>query len=61
LIRGLWSTPRSWERWTECYEGRGYRVLVPAWPGMEAGVEDLNRNPSPIAKLDIDLMGCSFF
>jgi pimeloyl-ACP methyl ester carboxylesterase len=29
LIHGLWVTPRSWEKWVEHYEGRGYRVLPP--------------------------------
>jgi pimeloyl-ACP methyl ester carboxylesterase len=33
-IHGLWMTPRSWENWKERYEGRGYTVLAPAWPGI---------------------------
>ena len=53
LIHGLWMTPRSWEKWTQRYEGKGYRVLAPAWPGMEVEVEALNADPSPIAALDI--------
>jgi pimeloyl-ACP methyl ester carboxylesterase len=53
LIHGLWMTPRSWEKWAERYEGRGYKVIAPAWPGMEAEVEALNADPSPIAKLDV--------
>jgi pimeloyl-ACP methyl ester carboxylesterase len=54
LIHGLWLTPRSWERWTDRYESRGYRVLAPAWPGMEAEVGALNADPSPIAGLTVD-------
>jgi pimeloyl-ACP methyl ester carboxylesterase len=54
LIHGLWLTPRSWERWIDRYESRGYRVLAPAWPGMEAEVEALNADPSPIARLTVD-------
>jgi pimeloyl-ACP methyl ester carboxylesterase len=54
LIHGLWMTPRSWERWVERYQARGYKVLAPAWPGMEGEVEALNRDPSPIGKLDIE-------
>ena len=54
LIHGLWMTPRSWERWTERYQGRGYTVLAPAWPGMEGEVEALNADPSPIAGLHIE-------
>ena len=51
LIHGLWTTPRSWEKWVERYEGRGYRVLAPAYPGLEVEVEALRENPSPIEAL----------
>ena len=54
LIHGLWLTPRSWERWIDRYERRGHRVLAPAWPGMEAEVEALNADPSPITRLTVD-------
>jgi len=54
LIHGLWMTPRSWEKWAERYESRGYKVLAPAWPGMEVEVEALNEDPSPIATLDVE-------
>src|SRR3712207_4120036 len=53
LIHGLWVTPRSWERWIERYEGRGYRVLAPAYPGLEVEVEALNEDPSPIEALTV--------
>ena len=53
LIHGLWVTPRSWEKWVEHYEGRGYRVLAPAYPGFEVEVEALNEDPTPIAALTI--------
>jgi pimeloyl-ACP methyl ester carboxylesterase len=53
LIHGLWLTPRSWEAWAARYEERGFEVLAPAWPGMEVEVEELNRDPSPIAALDV--------
>ena len=52
LIHGLWMTPRSWEHWKERYEGRGHRVIAPAWPGMEAEVEALRADPTPLTKLD---------
>lgn len=51
LIHGLWMTPRSWERWIERYESRGYTVLAPSWPGLEGDVEALRRDPSPLAEL----------
>lgn len=51
LIHGFWVTPRSWERWIPYYEAKGYRVLAPAYPGLEVEVEALNRDPSPIERL----------
>ncbi len=53
LIHGLWVTPRSWEKWVEHYEGRGYRVLAPAYPGFEVEVEALNEDPTPIETVTI--------
>jgi pimeloyl-ACP methyl ester carboxylesterase len=51
LIHGLWMTPRSWEHWKERYEGQGYKVLAPAWPGLEVEVEELRADPTPLTKL----------
>jgi pimeloyl-ACP methyl ester carboxylesterase len=53
LVHGLWVTPRSWEKWIEHYENKGYRVLAPAYPGFEVEVEALNEDPSPIEALTI--------
>jgi alpha-beta hydrolase superfamily lysophospholipase len=53
LIHGLWLTPLSWEHWIERYEGLGYRVIAPTWPGMDAGIEDLRRDPSAMAGVGI--------
>src|SRR4029450_101329 len=53
LIHGLWVTPRSWQKWVERYENKGYRVLAPAYPGFEVEVEALNEDPSPIEALTI--------
>jgi pimeloyl-ACP methyl ester carboxylesterase len=49
LIHGLWMTSHSWERWAARYSARGFRVLTPAWPGMEGEVERLREDPAPIA------------
>jgi pimeloyl-ACP methyl ester carboxylesterase len=48
LIHGFWVTPRSWENWIAHYEGKGFRVLAPGYPGFEVEVEALNADPSPI-------------
>lgn len=51
LVHGLYMTPLSWEHWIDRYQREGYRVLAPAWPGMDGDVGDLRRDPSPIANL----------
>jgi pimeloyl-ACP methyl ester carboxylesterase len=53
LIHGLWMTPRSWEHWIDRYESSGYRVLAPAYPGLEVEVEALRADPAPIEALTV--------
>jgi pimeloyl-ACP methyl ester carboxylesterase len=53
LIHGFWVTPRSWEDWIAHYEGRGYRVLAPAYPGFEVEVEALNADVAPIEAVTV--------
>jgi pimeloyl-ACP methyl ester carboxylesterase len=53
LIHGLWMTSRSWQKWVDHYKGRGYRVLAPAYPGLEVEVEALREDPSPIEALTV--------
>jgi pimeloyl-ACP methyl ester carboxylesterase len=49
LIHGLWMTPRSWEKWVPYYEGKGYKVVTPTYPGFELDVEALREDPTAIA------------
>ncbi|MEU4335080.1 alpha/beta hydrolase [Micromonospora lupini] len=51
LIHGFWVTPRSWEHWVTHYQDKGFRVLTPTYPGLEADVEALNADPSPLETL----------
>ena len=53
LIHGLWMTPLSWEHWVDRYTSRGYKVLAPAWPGMDGDIEELRRDPSAVAELGV--------
>jgi pimeloyl-ACP methyl ester carboxylesterase len=53
LVHGFWVTPRSWEHWIAHYEGKGFRVIAPAYPGFEVEVEALNADPSPIEALTV--------
>ncbi|HYJ69852.1 MAG TPA: alpha/beta hydrolase [Nocardioidaceae bacterium] len=54
LIHGLWLTPRCWEHWIGHYADSGFNVLAPAWPGMEAEVEALRKDPSVMEGLSVD-------
>jgi pimeloyl-ACP methyl ester carboxylesterase len=53
LIHGAWVTPRSWDSFRGFYEQRGYRVLTPPWPGVEGEIEEIRRDPSPLAGLGV--------
>jgi pimeloyl-ACP methyl ester carboxylesterase len=53
LVHGLWVTPRSWEKWITRYSEQGYRVIAPAYPGLEVEVEALNADPTPIEQLTV--------
>ena len=53
LIHGFWVTPRSWEDWIAHYESKGYRVIAPAYPGLEVEVEAINADPSALETLTV--------
>lgn len=47
FVHGLWLTPRSWEHWVERFEGLGYQVLAPAWPGVAEFTEPHDPDKAP--------------
>ena len=47
-------TPRCWEHWITYYQARGFKVLAPAYPGLDVEVEELRRDPSPIERLTVE-------
>lgn len=53
FIHGLFLTSTGWAPWMRRFEARGYRVIAPAWPGLDVEVEALRRDPSPIARQDV--------
>jgi pimeloyl-ACP methyl ester carboxylesterase len=53
LIHGLWMTALSWENWVTRYTAQGYKVIASSWPGLDADIDALRRDPSPIAGLGI--------
>ena len=54
LIHGLWLTSLSWENWIERFSSRGYQVLAPEWPGMDADIEELRKDTSAFENLGIE-------
>lgn len=53
LIHGLWMTSLSWEKWIKRYTAHGYHVIAKSWPGMDVDIDELRRDPSPVATLGI--------
>jgi pimeloyl-ACP methyl ester carboxylesterase len=53
LIHGLWMTALIWENWVKHYAEKGYRVIARSWPGLDGDIEQLRRDPSPIATLGV--------
>jgi pimeloyl-ACP methyl ester carboxylesterase len=53
LINGLWMTALSWENWVKRYTDKGFRAIAKSWPGMDSDINELRRNPAPIATLGI--------
>jgi pimeloyl-ACP methyl ester carboxylesterase len=53
LIHGLWMTSRSWENWASHYTAKGYNVVAKSWPGLDIDIEELRRDPTPIATLGV--------
>lgn len=54
LINGLWMTALSWENWVAHLSAKGFNVIARSWPGMDGDIDDLRRDPSPIAQLGIE-------
>ena len=53
LINGLWMTALSWENWVKHFTDKGFHVIAKSWPGMDVGIDELRRDPSPISTLGI--------
>jgi pimeloyl-ACP methyl ester carboxylesterase len=60
LVHGFWVTPLSWEDWIAHYESKGYKVIAPAYPGLEGSVESLNEDSTPITDLELPVIVDSF-
>jgi alpha-beta hydrolase superfamily lysophospholipase len=53
LIHGAWLSARSWERFAEYFEGRGFAVSTPEWPRKHGDVEQLREEAEELAGLGL--------
>lgn len=53
LIHGAWLSARSWERFEEFFERRGYAASAPEWPRKDGDVEELRENEEALAGLGL--------
>ncbi|MDB5135576.1 MAG: hypothetical protein JWP37_2179 [Mucilaginibacter sp.] len=45
FIHGMFQNPKSWDKWTAYFNGKGYECLAPAWPMHEGKPADLRNDP----------------
>jgi len=43
FIHGMYMTATCWDNWSAYFNGKGYRVFAPAWPGREQSVEMIKK------------------
>ena len=53
LINGLWISALGWELWAQHYADKGYRVMAADWPGREGEIEQVRRDPTNFASLNL--------
>src|SRR5262245_10392788 len=54
LIHGAWLSARSWERYVEFFDRRGYDVAAPEWPRKDGDVEQLREDADELRGLGLD-------
>jgi pimeloyl-ACP methyl ester carboxylesterase len=53
LIHGAWLSARSWERFADYFERRGFAVSAPEWPRKHGDVEQLREDADELAGLGL--------
>jgi pimeloyl-ACP methyl ester carboxylesterase len=56
LIHGLFLNYSSWQKWVERFESQGHSARAVAWPGLERTVQELRDDPTPLTKLNIEIV-----
>lgn len=45
FIHGMFQNPKSWKKWEEYFNRKGYNCIIPAWPMHAGEPADLRANP----------------
>jgi alpha-beta hydrolase superfamily lysophospholipase len=53
LIHGAWLSARSWERFADYFDKRGFAVSAPEWPRKHGDVEELREHADELAGLGL--------
>jgi pimeloyl-ACP methyl ester carboxylesterase len=53
LIHGAWLSARSWERFADYFDNRGFAVSAPEWPRKHGDVEQLREHVEELAGLGL--------
>ena len=53
LIHGAWLSARSWERFADYFEKRGFAASAPEWPRKHGDVEELREGAGELAGLGL--------
>jgi pimeloyl-ACP methyl ester carboxylesterase len=53
LIHGAWLSSRSWERFAEYFDRRGFAVSAPEWPRKHGDVDELRDHADELAGLGL--------
>jgi alpha-beta hydrolase superfamily lysophospholipase len=53
LIHGAWLSARSWERFSDYFDKRGFDVAAPEWPRKHGEVEELREHADELAGLGL--------
>jgi pimeloyl-ACP methyl ester carboxylesterase len=54
LIHGAWLSARSWERFGDYFDKRGFAVSAPEWPRKHGDVEELREHADELAGLGLN-------
>ncbi|MFF0478464.1 alpha/beta hydrolase [Streptomyces sp. NPDC004284] len=56
FVQGAWLNSLSWESWVDRFASRGFRAVVPGWPGQADASPDAHTSPETLAGIGLDAL-----